>query len=52
MKVYVLYEDGGWDGCSEPKHVTTSLMEAKMWAKEDPCHNCYKEFKMKKGDEE
>lgn len=52
MKVYVLYQDFGWDGCGEPSHVTTSLMEAKLWEKQDKDHNCYAEFKLKKGDEE
>lgn len=51
MKLYVLYVDMGWDGCSEPKHVTTSLMEAKLWKKKEQ-GNDYKEFVLKRGDEE
>jgi hypothetical protein len=51
MKVYVLYQDWGWDGCSVPVKVTTSKMEAKLWEKEDEV-NSYKEFKIKKGEEE
>lgn len=51
MKVYVLYKDMGWDGCTTPQHVTTSLMEAELWVKKDK-ENDFKEFKLKKGDEE
>ena len=46
MKMYVLYKDYGWDGCSAPMKVTTSKMEAKLWKKEEE-ENEYKEFKLK-----
>lgn len=52
MKVYVLYKDWGWDGQSEPLSITTSKMEAKLWVKQDKDHNCYKEFKLGKGNAE
>ncbi len=47
MKIYVLYTDNGWDGCSLPEHVTTSLMEAKLWKKKQH-NNDFKAFKLEK----
>lgn len=40
VKVYVVYENLGVDGCSEPKAVRSSMDKAQEWiadARLDPC---------------